>query len=136
MEYCAARQREIDGFREISKAVRDLPPAKITGLPGRKEPGDPTGTIAIRAEELARRYDSIIQNLIDDCEKALAFKRAIDEIIWELPVDQQQILELRYQQGHNWTFIAFKRCYSEQHVRRLETDAVDIIATKIQVERL
>ena len=136
MEYCAARQREIEGFQEIARAARDLPPVRLTGIPGGKAPGDPTARLAFRAEELAMRYDVTINKLIADCDRELAFKAAMDDIIKDLPMEQQRILEMRYKQGCNWAFIAFKMCFSEQHVRRLETLIVDSLGERIEVERL
>ena len=135
MEYCAARQREIDGFQEIANAARDLPPVRLTGLPGSKTPSDMTGMLAIRAEELAKQYDGIIKQLMADCDKALKFKSAMDDIISQLSMEQQKILELRYKQGCKWTFIAFKICSSERRIRRLEEQAVDQLGPYIKVDR-
>lgn len=136
MERCAAMQREIEGFQEMAQAARDLPPVRVTGVPGNKNPGDPTGRMALRAAELADRYDSIITRLIADCDKELAFKDAMDALINQLLSEQQRILDLRYKQGWNWNYIAFKMCFSPQHVRRIETAAVEKLADNVKVERL
>lgn len=134
MEYCAARQREIEGFKDIARAARDLPPIRITGLPGSKQPGDPTARMAARANELAERYDGTINKLIADCDRELAFMRAMDDLINRLPGEQQRILDLRYKQGWNWDYIALKTCFSVQHTKYLEAAAVDEIGTGIEVK--
>lgn len=134
MEYCAARQREIEGFQEIARAARDLPPVRLTGMPGSKAPGDPTARLAFRAEELAMRYDVTINKLIADCDRELAFKAAMDAVISDLPGEQQHILDLKYKQGWNWDYIALKMCFSVQHAKRLEAVAVDKIGESIKVD--
>lgn len=134
VEYCAARQREIEGFQEMANAARDLQPRKLTGMPSDKKRGDPTVLLAIRAEELASRYDATINRLMADCDRELAFKAAMDNLIDRLPGEHQKILDLRYKQGCNWAFIAFKMCFSEIHVKRLEAEAIDRIEPDIEVD--
>lgn len=134
LDYCAERQQEIDGFMELLRGIEE--PAAIQPGPGRTGPGDPTGRLAVRVEELAARYRGEAQRMLEACDKELAFHRAMDEAIAVLPGDQRRVIELRYRQGCRWEYIALKMCFSSQHVRRLDAEAVDTLAGMIRVEIL
>ena len=134
LDYCAERQREIDGFMELIRGIEE--PHAIQAGPGKTGPGDPTGRLAVRVDELAARYRSEAQRVLDACDKELAFLKAMDEAIAELPGDQRRVLELRYRQGCRWEYIALKMCFSAQHVRRLDAAAVDKLAGIIRVDIL
>lgn len=132
LDYCAERQREIDGFMELIRGIEE--PHAIQAGPGKTGPGDPTGRLAVRVDELAARYRSEAQRVLDACDKELAFLKAMDEAISELPGDQRRVLELRYRQGCRWEYIALKMCFSAQHVRRLDAAAVDKLAGIIRID--
>ena len=134
LDYCAERQREIDGFMELIRGIEE--PHAIQAGPGKTGPGDPTGRLAVRVDELAARYRSEAQRVLDACDKELAFLKAMDEAIAELPGDQRRVLELRYRQGCRWEYIALKMCFSAQHVYRLDAAAVDTLAGIIRVDIL
>lgn len=134
LDYCAERQREIDGFMELIRGIEE--PHAIQAGPGKTGPGDPTGRLAVRVDELAARYRSEAQRVLDACDKELAFLKAMDEAIAELPGDQRRVLELRYRQGCRWEYIALKMCFSAQHVYRLDAAAVDKLAGIIRVDIL
>ena len=134
LDYCAERQREIDGFMELIRGIEE--PQAIQAGPGKTGPGDPTGRLAVRVDELAARYRSEAQRVLDACDKELAFLKAMDEAIAELPGDQRRVLELRYRQGCRWEYIALKMCFSAQHVYRLDAAAVDKLAGIIRVDIL
>ena len=134
LDYCAARQREIDGLMELIRGIEE--PHAIQAGPGKTGPGDPTGRLAVRVDELAARYRSEAQRVLDACDKELAFLKAMDEAIAELPGDQRRVLELRYRQGCRWDYIALKMCFSAQHVYRLDAAAVDKLAGIIRVDIL
>lgn len=134
LDYCAERQREIDGFMELIRGIEE--PHAIQAGPGKTGPGDPTGRLAVRVDELAARYRSEAQRVLDACDKELAFLKAMDEAIAELPGDHRRVLELRYRQGCRWEYIALKMCFSPQHVRRLDAAAVDKLAGIIRVDIL
>lgn len=134
LDYCAERQREIDGFMELIRGIEE--PHAIQAGPGKTGPGDPTGRLAVRVDELAARYRSEAQRVLDACDKELAFLKAMDEAISELPGDQRRVLELRYRQGCRWEYIALKMCFSAQHVYRLDAAAVDKLAGIIRVDIL
>ena len=134
LDYCAARQREIAGFMELIRGIEE--PHAIQAGPGKTGPGDPTGRLAVRVDELAARYRSEAQRVLDACDKELAFLKAMDESIAELPGDQRRVLELRYRQGCRWEYIALKMCFSAQHVYRLDAAAVDTLAGIIRVDIL
>ena len=133
LDYCAERQREIDGFMELIRGIEE--PQAIQAGPGKTGPGDPTGRLAVRVDELAARYRGEAQRVLDACDKELAFLKAMDEAIAELPGDQRRVLELRYRQGCRWEYIALKMCFSVQHVRRLDAAAADKLAEDISVEK-
>lgn len=134
LDYCAERQREIDGFMELIRGIEE--PHAIQAGPGKTGPGDPTGRLAVRVDELAARYRGEAQRVLDACDKELAFLKAMDEAIAELPGDQRRVLELRYRQGCRWEYIALKMCFSAQHVYRLDAAAVDKLAGIIRVDIL
>lgn len=133
LDYCAERQREIDGFMELLRGIEE--PAAIQLGQCRTGPGDPTGRLAVRVEELAARYRGEAQRVLEACDKELAFHRAMDEAIAALPSDQRRVIELRYRQGCRWEYIALKMCFSAQHVKRLESLAIEAIGENIIIQK-
>lgn len=134
-EFCAARQREIEGFQELMDEAADLQPPQTSGMPGGNLPGRPTEKAMLRAAATADKYRQTIDRIQKAIAKELDFKEVMDEAINELSLLQQRVLELRYVNGFRWDFIAFKISAAEQTARSIETNAVEILSEKIKVER-
>ena len=136
LDYCAARQREIAGFLALIDEAAEMGPPPPGWGAGRSGPGDPTGRAAMRMDELIRRYRGEVNRLTVACDREMAFRAEMDEVLDQLPGDQRRVVELRYKLGHRWEYIAIKLCFSVQHVQKLDCKAVDTIAESIQVEKV
>lgn len=135
LDYCAARQREIAGFMALIDEAAEMGPPPAGGAAGRSGPGDPTGRAAVRMEELIRRYRGEVARLMAACDREMAFMAAMDAVLEHLPGDQRRVVELRYKQGARWEYIALKMCFSAQHVKRLESLAIEAIGENIIIQK-
>lgn len=120
----AARNRGVYGADR--RGGGDGPAATWLGRRA-KRAGDPTGRAAMRMDELIRRYRGEVNRLTAACDREMAFMAAMDEVLDQLPGDQRRVVELRYKQGARWEYIALKMCFSAQHVKRLESLAIEAI---------
>ena len=136
LEYCAARQREIAGFVTLIDGAEDIGPSPISGVAVRSGPGDPTGRMAVRLDDLVSRYKAEVARLLAACDREMAFMAAMDAVLDRLPGDQRRVVELRYKQGCRWEYIAAKMCFSVHHVQKLDCKAVDAVAENIQIEKV
>lgn len=135
LDYCAARQREIAGFLALIDEAAEMGPPPPGWGAGRSGPGDPTGRAAMRMDELIRRYRGEVARLMAACDREMAFMAAMDEVLDQLPGDQRRVVELRYKLGHRWEYIAIKLCFSVQHVKRLESLAIEAIGENIIIQK-
>lgn len=85
----------------------------LSGMPGGSHDPDRTGKTIARLDELERRIDAYVDELV--ARKSEAFLR-----IRRLPeLSEQDVLIARYIQLKPWPVIAREMHYSEQHIYRL-----------------
>jgi DNA-directed RNA polymerase specialized sigma24 family protein len=107
---------------------------RLTGTPGGGRAGDSVGEAV---EELERRralYMKSAQLASSEISAILRRKVLIDEMVSALPQVQKRVVDLRYIDGHRWTYIALKLHYDESSVRRLETAAVSALAERFRFD--
>ena len=93
-----------------------------------------------RAVERIQHMRELFAAEIETCEaqikEAQEFKAAVNEAVATLPPIQQDIIGLRYRDGHNWVYIGFKVYMSESNVRRHDTLACQKLSRLIEVGRI
>lgn len=77
------------------------------------------------ARELLGHIDREIADL-------LRLRETLTALVNGLTMDEQRVLMLRYETGLNWLQISLKMNYDERSVRRIETRAVDAIASALE----
>ncbi len=107
---------------------------RLSGMPGGGGTGD---SVSDAVEELERRremYLKAARAASAEISAILQRKVLIDEFLEELPQIQKRIIELRYLDGHRWTYISLKLHYDESSVKRLEAAAVTSLAEYFDFE--
>lgn len=107
---------------------------RLSGMPGGGCDGD---TVAQAVEELERRREMYVQAAQRSSREISAILRRkvlIDDMVAALPSIQKRIIELRYVDGHRWTYISLKLHYDESSVKRLEAAAVSALAEHFDFE--
>lgn len=85
----------------------------LTGMPGGRRDPDRTGRTLARLDELERRIDAYVDELI------LRKQEALERITLLPELSEQDVLVARYIQLKSWQTIAREMHYSEQHIYRL-----------------
>lgn len=134
LEFCAAKQKEIEGLSQLIDGARGLPGIRLDGLPGSSTPGDPTAAAAVRVEEIVKRYIEAIEWTTEAIDRELSFKRAMDEVMQkELTGEQRRILTMRYQDCNQWLYISIRMNMGERTAKRLEEQGIKKISEFVQV---
>jgi len=109
-------------------AGNTLKAQRLTGMPGGSGTSDPVGDAVADLEQRRAMYVEASRKTTSEISAILRRKVLIDDLVAALPEIQKRVLELRYIDGHRWTFIALKLHYDESSVRRIETAAVTALA--------
>ena len=106
----------------------------LSGMPGGGCTGD---SVSGAVDELERRremYLKAAQSASAEISAILQRKILIDGLVAALPSIQKRIIELRYIDGHRWTYISLKLHYDISSVKRLEAVAVTSMAEHFDFE--
>ena len=106
----------------------------LSGMPGGGGTGD---SVSDAVEELERRrelYLKAARSASAEISAILQRKVQIDGMVEGLSSIQKRIVELRYIDGHRWTYISLKLHYDESSVKRLEAAAVTALAEHFDFE--
>lgn len=107
----------------------------LDGMPHGSGTGDPV----FRAVEQIGKMRELFAAEIETCEKqikeAQEFKAAVNEAMECLTPVQRDVVRLRYADGHNWIYIAFRLYMSEKTARRYDVQACTILAHRISIKR-
>jgi DNA-directed RNA polymerase specialized sigma24 family protein len=132
-EFCKSKERELEFYADKLESSRDLSGRTMDGMPRGGETSDPTARAALSMEGIIDCYAELVDKIRGAIYQELEFKKAMDEVIDELPHEQRRIIELRYLDGHQWVFIAMKMCMDDSTARRMEVNAVDSLSPKIDI---
>ena len=88
-----------------------------------------------RVERLKAEYLNAEKNTLKRATELLSLKSHIDVEISRLDDIEQQIMRMRYQDGHEWARIAKMLQCSEQQARAIDTHAVDILRGALNEQR-
>ena len=131
----ARLEDELHCFSVWAEDARDtLKAQKLSGMPG----GGGTGnSVSDAVEELERRremYLKAARAASAEISEILQRKVLIDGMVEGLSLIQKRIIELRYIDGHRWTYISLKLHYDESSVKRLEAAAVTALEKRFDIE--
>lgn len=133
IEYIARKREEEQAFAVWAEDAADVLKAqRITDMP-RGGVGKDFSDVITELERRRQMYAQAEYKIHDDIANRIRLKGTIDELIEHLKPIQQSVLRLRYQDGHQWDFIALKLVYDESSVRRIETEAVKEISKVIDL---
>lgn len=126
LETVAGYERDLKALRSmIQDAYDTLGAPRMDGAPSGGGHADIVARASERVERRVSEYRKVEQSTLRLATERLALKRLIDVEVARLSDIEQQVLRMRYQTDNEWVYIAFKLSYSEQHVRAIETRAVD-----------
>lgn len=112
-------------------ALNTLKSMEVTGMPGGSGVSDPVEEAVQRMEQEQAKLDAAKRAGSARIEAATAFHDTMNEIILDLPVMQQRIVRMRYQDDRPWRFIAEAMYCSEKMVRLHDEWAVDSIGKQV-----
>lgn len=128
-DVCRRKQAEIAEYTGLIAAAEDMLGAQLlTGMPRGTDTGDPTANAAQRASTLRKAYQQRIDELHADICMILDFARCVDDIISELPPEQQEVIDRRYKNRWSWERVAARLHMSDRQARRVEERAVGRLA--------
>ena len=106
----------------------------IDGMPRSTAMGDPV----MREYERIQQARKNFEDEIEACEKELLetqrYKAAVNQAINTLPGLEQDIIRMRYKQGHTMVYIAVKCSISERTAYNREASAITALSDRIKQE--
>lgn len=114
-------------------ALETLRAQNITGMPRGGVKSDLADVVAAH-ERLAADYGALVVKIEREINDLLRLRNTMEELVAQLSPLQEKIIGYRYIDGHGWQWIAMKMNYDERQARRIETQAVDFIAERVDVE--
>lgn len=120
-------RKRVDESRDVIRA------AQINGMPRTGAKKDLSDTI-ISLERIDESFRRFLDHLANELDDLVRVKMQMDTLINDMPCRYQRILEMRYKRGMTYLQIAWAANYSHEHVRRLEMEAVRMLAKQIQIE--
>ena len=133
-EYCARRQHDIEEYNSLMENVADIKPQQLTGMPHAGTISDTTQRAAMQLSGLKERYEERVSELVDEIRKELALASAIDGAMQTLNAKEQAVIDLRYKKTRQYEQIAKSTGYAEDHVKKVEREAVDKLGELIKIE--
>lgn len=108
----------------------------LDGQPHGTLTGDPVFQAVERIQKIRELFVAEIETCEAQIKEAQEFKAAVNEAVAGLTPVQRDVLRLRYCEGHNWVYIAFKLYMSEKTARRYDVQACAALAHKITIKRI
>lgn len=121
---CAARWA--DDARETLHAQ------VLTGMP-RGGKGSDLADVVATVERMEQNYRDLLKHIEAEIDDLIRLRNCMEGLVAQLTPLQEKIIAYRYIDGHSWRYIAMKTNYDEDHVMRIERQAVDFIAQHIEV---
>lgn len=136
MRLCKRKMEEIAALQAMIEDARQLGAIPSDGMPKSTTVGDPTAGAAFRVEKIIESFGDGMVKIQESIDQAMRLKTAIDELLHDLPPEQQKVLELRYVEGKSWMLVGFKVNAHEDQARKWERQAIDKIADSMLVEQI
>ena len=126
-------EREREEAQRWANDARDtLRAQNLTGMPrgGRKSDLADVVSEYIRRVEM---YDDLVKQIDAEIGERIRLRNCIEPLVAQLTPMQEKVICYRYIDGHAWRYIAMKMNYNEDHIMRVERQAVDFIAQYVDV---
>ena len=126
-------EREREEAQKWANDARDtLRAQNLTGMPGGGRKSDLADVVA----EYMRRvemFDDLVKQIDAEIAERIRLRNCIEALVAQLTPMQEKVICYRYIDGHAWRYIAMKMNYDEDHIMRVERQAVDYIAQYVEV---
>lgn len=108
----------------------------LDGQPHGTLTGDPVFQAVERIQKIRELFVAEIETCEAQIKEAQEFKAAVNEAVAGLTPVQRDVLRLRYCEGHNWVYIAFKLYMAESSARRHEFLACQKLVKRISILKI
>lgn len=102
--------------------------------------GSGTSDPVFQAVEKITRMRELFAQEIESCEaqikEAQAFKFAMNDVLKKLSPAQQEVIRLRYWEGHHWPYVGYRMHMEESTARKYERAACKELVNFIQVDKV
>lgn len=119
-------QRWANDARDTLRAQR------LTGTPrggGKSDLADVVAEYMRRVE----MYDALVKQIDAEIAERIRLRNCMEALVAQLTPMQEKVIGYRYIDGHAWRYISMKMNYDEDHIMRVERQAVDYIAQHVDV---
>ena len=126
-------EREREEAQKWANDARDtLRAQNITGMPRGGCKSDLSDVVAEYIHRV-EMYDELVKQIDAEIAERIRLRNCIEALVAQLTPMQEKVICYRYIDGHAWRYIAMKMNYDEDHIMRVERQAVDFIAQNIEV---
>ena len=126
-------EREREEAQKWANDARDTMRAQnITGMPRGGRKSDLSDVVAEYIHRV-EMYDDLVKQIDAEIAERIRLRNCIEALVAQLTPMQEKVICYRYIDGHAWRYIAMKMNYDEDHIMRVERQAVDYIAQNEEV---
>ena len=126
-------EREREEAQKWANDARDtLRAQNITGMPRGGRKSDLSDVVAEYIHRV-EMYDDLVKQIDAEIAERIRMRNCIEALVAQLTPMQEKVICYRYIDGHAWRYIAMKMNYDEDHLMRVERQAVDYIAQNVEV---
>ena len=126
-------EREREEAQRWANDARDtLRAQNLTGMPRGGRKSDLSDVVAEYIHRV-EMYDDLVKQIDAEIAERIRMRNCIEAMVAQLTPMQEKVICYRYIDGHAWRYIAMKMNYDEDHIMRVERQAVDYIAQNVDV---
>lgn len=126
-------EREREEAQKWANDARDtLRAQNLTGMPRGGRKSDLSDVVAEYVHRV-EMYDDLVKQIDAEIADRIRLRNCIEALVAQLTPMQEKVICYRYIDGHAWRYIAMKMNYDEDHIMRVERQAVDYIAQNVEV---
>lgn len=126
-------EREREEAQRWANDARDTLRAQdLTGMPRGGRKSDLSDVVAEYIHRV-EMYDDLVKQIDAEIAERIRLRNCIEALVAQLTPMQEKVICYRYIDGHAWRYIAMKMNYDEDHIMRVERQAVDYIAQNVEV---
>lgn len=114
-------------INSIAEKYNTCVTAQLTGLPGKKQPGDPTYRAV---ERIMMKHDKNIEEISKQIGEYMDIHANVSMALLELTPEEKKIIELRCFSRRHWDEVSRSARYSLRQCRRLYDSGIIKISTK------
>lgn len=126
-------EREREEAQKWANDARDtLRAQNLTGMPRGGRKSDLSDVVAEYIHRV-EMFDDLVKQIDAEIAERIRLRNCIEALVAQLTPMQEKVICYRYIDGHAWRYIAMKMNYDEDHIMRVERQAVDYIAQNVEV---